>query len=95
MSLKILVTSQTDANTSDSFYVPENGGVTIKVVPNLDGVETVVVQIALDNETFIDYEDGALVKLDSAENAIKLYGPAYYKVVKSATASATAVQKLD
>ena len=95
MSLKILIEPQTAQKTSASFFVSQHTNVAIHCVPDLGSTETVIIQISLDNITFVDYLDGATVKLDNAENALKLQGPAFFRVSKSVTAVATAVQKLD
>lgn len=95
MALEIIITSQTATDTSDAFYVSPDKDVNISCTPNLASGETAVVQISSDEEgVFADYEDGAAVKLDSSENAIRLAGPAWYKIVKSVTAGATAIHLL-
>jgi len=95
MSLKTLIASQTVGATSDSFYVSKNEPATIHCTPDLVSAETVTVEISTDNETFVTYQDGAAVNLTVLINALRLHGPAFYRVVKTATVSATAVQKLD
>ena len=95
MSLKTLIISQTAGATSDSFFVSKKEPATIHCVADLVSAETVAIEISLDDETFIPYQDGAAVQLTASINALRLYGPAFYRVVKSATATATAVQKLD
>ena len=95
MSTKTLITSQTAEVTSESFYVSKNEFATIHCIPDLVGAETVVVEISTDGETFVPYQDGAAVSLTVLINALRLQGPMFYRVVKSVTATATAVEKLD
>jgi len=95
MSLKTLIESQTAGDTSDSFYVSKNEPATIHCTPDLVSAEIVTVEVSLDNETFVTYQDGAAVQLTVLINALRLHGPAFYRVVKTTTASETAVQKLD
>jgi len=95
MSLKTLIVSQTAGDTSESFYVSKNAPASIHCTPDLVSAETVTMEISTDNETFVTYQDGAAVRLTASINALRLQGPAFYRVVKTATVSATAVQKLD
>jgi len=92
---QVLVPSKTDAETSQSFFVAQNHSVCIHCTPDLDGIEKAQVEISSSQDgTFVPYQDGALVNLYSSQNALRLYGPAFYKVAKEATASATAISLL-
>ena len=94
-SPQVLVASKTDAETSQSFFVAHNHSVSISCTPDLVSAEEVGILISSSQEgTFAPYQDGAPVKLHAAQNAVRLYGPAYYKVDKDATVTATAVHRL-
>lgn len=87
-----ILTATTSAGNSDSFYVRPDANVTIMPDIDLGAAETADVQISDDNgTTFKGYLDGSAVELTATKNAIRLYGPAVYRVAKDATASATAI----
>lgn len=88
----VILASTTGAGNSDKFYVDENRSVTITSDVDLAGVEVAAIEISPDNGvTFRAYLDGIAVELTATKNAIRLYGPAVYRVAKGATASATAI----
>jgi len=87
-----ILAATTSAGNSSHFYVGPNSSVTIMPDIDLVSTETADVQISDDNgETFKDYQDGAAVELTASLNALRLYGPAVYRVAKDSTASATAI----
>ncbi|MCK5236077.1 MAG: hypothetical protein KAR06_03745 [Deltaproteobacteria bacterium] len=87
-----ILTATTSAGNSSHFYVRPDANVTIMPDIDLGAAETADVQISDDNgTTFKDYIDGSAVELTATKNAIRLYGPAVYRVAKDATASATAI----
>ncbi len=88
----IILEAATGAGNSASFYVGPNTSVTVMPDIDLVSAETADIQISDDNgTTFKDYQDGAAVELTAILNALRLYGPAVYRVAKDATASATAI----
>ena len=85
-----LTTATTLASTSDSFYVDAESPVTVGIEPDLAAGETVDVQVTVDGTTYKDYVDSdATVQLTTGQNTLRLYGPAIYKVQKTATATST------
>ena len=91
-NLTTILTATTGAGNSSHFYVRPESNVTIMPDINLGAAETADVQISHDNgTTFKDYLDGTAVELTATKNAIRLYGPATYRVAKDSTASATAI----
>lgn len=93
---KIILASATDAGNSEEFFVSNRLGAVIQSVPNLAGAEVAEVEISHDKgTTWVPYLDGASVELTANKNALKLYGPALYRVAKEATASATAIYMTD
>lgn len=95
-SAKEILAPTTDAGNSEEFFVSNEFGAVIQVSPNLAGVEVAVVEISHDNRTtWVPYLDGASVELTANKNALKLYGPAMYRVAKSATAGVVGVYMTD
>ena len=89
---KELLAAQTGAGNSNPFYVPQMLNRTLIVSPDLAGSETADVQISRDDgTTWVDYTDGSAVELSSTKNALRLYGPAWFRVAKEATAGATGI----
>ena len=89
---KTLLTAQTGAGNSDSFYVPQMLNRTLIVSPDLAGSETADVQISHDDgTTWADYLDGIAVELTATKNSLRLYGPAWFRVAKDVTAGATGI----
>ena len=87
-----ILATTTSAGNSSSFYVGPNSNVTIMTDAELVSAETADVQISYDGgTTFKDYIDTAAVELTATINAIRLYGPAVYRVAKDATVTTTAV----
>ncbi len=90
---KEILLAVTGAGTSDSFPVKDGATVSVYCSPNLAGAETADIQVSPDNGvTWVDYLDGtAAVELTATLNAIKLYGPGRFRIVKDATVSATGI----
>ena len=87
-----ILAAQTGAGNSRPFTVEKDTSVTVMTDIDLAGAETADIQITHDGgTTWKDYLDGAAVELTATLNALRLYGPATYRVAKDATASATAV----
>lgn len=85
-----ILTAQTDAAQSTPFFVDADEVVTLMCTATLAGVETASVQYSVDDgANWVDYLDGAAVDLTVDKNAIRLYGPCFYRVDKDATAGAT------
>jgi len=89
--LTILAATTSEGN-SRLFYVEADTSVTIMTDIDLVSAETAGVQITHDDgATWKDYLDGAAVELTASLNALRLYGPATYRIAKDTTVSATAI----
>jgi len=87
-----ILDATTSAGNSELFFVVADTSVTIMTDIDLVSAETADVQITHDDgATWKDYLDGSAVELTATLNALRLYGPAAYRVAKDATASATAI----
>ena len=84
------------AAQSTPFAIADGVKKTVMVSPDIILAETAAIQISHDEgETWVDYLDGTPVVLTVSKNALRLYGPAYYRVDKSITATATGIYVLD
>lgn len=88
----VLTTATTLASTSGQFEVDSDDVVTVSCYPDLSG-GTATIQILAGSSgstEFAGYDDGtSTVQLTSDCNAKRLFGPAQYRVVKSATTGST------
>lgn len=92
MPTKELLAATTDADQSEAFYVPKDQVATVMASPDLATTETADIQLSHDDgKTYADYIDGSAVELSLTKNAIRLYGPMWYRVDKDATAGATGI----
>lgn len=95
-SAKERLAPQLALGNSESFFVNNLHGAIIQVSPDLAGVEVAGIEISHDNgTTWVPYIDGTAVQLTATKNALRVYGPALYRVAKSVTATATGVYVMD
>ena len=90
-----ILAAATDAGTSTSFNVNNNGAATI-IIAAASGhtaSENTDVQISSDGGTTFEdlYQDGSQIRLTSTNTAVTVYGPGVFRVVKEATTNATSV----
>jgi len=89
-SIHTIITATTLASTSSAFYIAQGDVATLGIEPDVAAGETADVQVSVDGTTYKDYLDGtSTVQLSTAQNAVQLQGPGWYKVQKTATATST------
>jgi hypothetical protein len=90
--MKVLLAATTSAGDSEEFEVANNQRPATFTAPGLAGSETATIQKKASDGNFYDsYQDGVRQEITATHTETTVYGAGYYRVHKSATASAVFV----